>query len=172
MPEKEIQLLKAQIDKLKAKDFDLDAWKKATIIILARIFGENTLKVKQIENIEYDYSSWSLRDTTGSSNYLDSCKKLGKEILQASVDELETLGIPVQGEEKTDEFFLVITGALQDELKGSQVREIRQVLSGGESPEEKKVKILEKFKEYGSEISHDILANILTSQPMIKKYIK
>ncbi len=171
MPDKEIQLLKTQIDKLSKKDFDLNAWKKYTIIILARIFGENSLKIKQIESIEYDYSSWSLRDTTGSNIYLDSCKRLGREILQASIDELETLGLP-KSEETTDEFFLIITGALQDEMKGSQVKEINQVLASGESPELKRDKILEKLKEYGSEISQDILSNILTSLPMIKKFTK
>ena len=171
MPEKEIKLLKTQIDKLNNKGFDLDAWKKSTIIILARIFGENNLKIKQIESIEYDYSSWSLRDTTGFNTYLDSCKKLGREILQASVDELETLGLPIT-EETTDEFFLVITGALQDELKGSQVKEINQILASGENPDAKRDKILEKLKEYGSDSSQDILSNILTSLPMIKKFTR
>lgn len=171
MPENEIKLLKTQIDKLKNKDFDLDAWKKSTIIILARIFGGNNLKIKQIEGIEYDYSSWSLRDTTGFNTYLDSCKKLGREILQASVDELETLGLP-KTEGSTDEFFLVITGALQDELKGSQVKELNQIIASGEKPEAKRVIILEKLKEYGSEVSQDILANILTSLPMIKKFTR
>jgi hypothetical protein len=171
MPEKEIQLLKTQIDKLSRKDFDLDAWKKYTIIILARIFGESSLKIKQIESIEYDYSSWSLRDTTGSNIYLDSCKKLGREILQASVDELETLGLP-QTESSSDEFFKVIEDALKDELKGTQVREIGQILSEGDDPALKREKILEKLKEYGSEISQDILSNILTSLPVIKKFIK
>ncbi|MFO7613883.1 MAG: hypothetical protein R6W71_04510 [Bacteroidales bacterium] len=169
MPEKEIQLLKTQIEKLKARDFDLDAWKKSTIIILARIFGDSNQKIRQIENIEYDYSSWALRDTTGSDSYLDSCMKLGREILQASIDELENLGLP-QSEETGDAFFLVITNALQDELKGSQVKEIGNILASGESPEKKREIILEKIKEYGSEISHDILSNILTSSPMIKKY--
>jgi len=171
MPEKEIKLLKTQIDKLNNKGFDLDAWKKSTIIILARIFGENNLKIKQIESIEYDYSSWSLRDTTGFNTYLDSCKKLGREILQASIDELETLGLPIT-EETTDEFFLIITGALQDELKGSQVKEINQILASGESREAKRDKILEKLKEYGSDSSQDILSNILTSLPMIKKFTR
>jgi len=171
MPEQEIKLLKTQIDKLTAKDFDLDAWKKYTIVILARIFGENSVKIKQIDNIEYDYSSWSLRDTTGSNIYLDSCKKLGREILQASIDELETLGLP-KSEEAPDEFFNVITGALQDELKGSQVKEINKILSSNEKPEKKREKILEKLKEYGSDISHDILSNILTSPPMIKKFTR
>ena len=171
MPEQEIKLLKTQIDRLSAKDFDLDAWKKYTIIILARIFGENTVKISQIESIEYDYSSWSLRDTTGSNIYLDSCKKLGREILQASIDELETLGLP-KTEKTTDEFFHVITNALQDELRGTQVKEINHILASGDSPEIKRDKILEKLKEYGSEISQDVLSNILTSLPMIKKFTK
>ncbi len=171
MPEKEIQLLQTQIDKLQKKDFDLDAWKKATIIILARIFGESSVKIKQIESIEYDYSSWSLRDTTGSNIYLDSCKKLGREIIQASVDELETLGLP-QNENIPNEFFQVIQNALQDELKGSQVKEISQILSSGEDQSVKRELILEKLKEYGSECAQDILSNILTSLPMIKKFSK
>ena len=169
MPQNEIKLLQAQIEKLKIKEFDLDAWKKATIIILARIFGENNQKIRQIESIEYDYSSWSLRDTTGSNTYLDSCKKLGREILQASIDELEILGLP-KGAEIPDEFFQVITNALQDELKGSQNREIAQILASGESQEAKREKILEKLKEYGSDVAQDVLANILTSLPMIKKF--
>ena len=168
MPEKEISLLQGQIDKLKAKDFDLDAWKKYTIIILARIFGDNSQKVKQIENIEYDYSSWSLRDTSGSSEYLDTCKKLGREILQASIDELNTLGLP-ESSENPDAFYNAIMDALQDELKGSQVKELQQILSTTESPEEKREKVLEKLKSYGSEVSHDILSHILTSEPMLNK---
>jgi hypothetical protein len=168
MPKKEISLLQGQIDKLKAKDFDLDAWKKYTIIILARIFGDNSQKVQQIENIEYDYSSWSLRDTSGSSEYLDTCKKLGREILQASIDELNTLGLP-ETAEKPDEFYNTIMEALEDELKGSQVKELRQILSTTDSPEEKRDKVLEKLKSYGSEVAQDILSHILTSDPMLKK---
>jgi hypothetical protein len=168
MPEKEISLLQGQIDKLKTKDFDLDAWKKYTIIILARIFGDNSQKVQQIENIEYDYSSWSLRDTSGSSEYLETCKKLGREILQASIDELKTLGLP-ETSDQPDEFYNAIMDALRDELKGSQVKELEQILSTTDTPETKKEKVLESLKSYGSEVSHDILAHILTSQPMLKK---
>ena len=168
MPEKEISLLQSQIDKLNAKGFDLDAWKKYTIVILARIFGENSQKIKQIENIQYDYSSWSLRDTSGSSEYLDTCKKLGREILQASIDELKTLGLP-EHVDQPDEFYNAIMDALQDELKGSQVKQLKQILSTSDSPEIKRDKVLESLKSYGSEVSHEILAHILTSQPMLKK---
>ncbi len=167
MPEKEISLLQGQIDKLGAKGFDLDAWKKYTIIILARIFGENSQKIKQIESIEYDYSSWSLRDTSGSSEYLDTCKKLGREILQASIDELNTLGLPEKSDQP-DEFYNAIMDALGDELKGSQVKELKNILAT-DSPEQKKEKVLEVLKSYGSEVSQYILAHILTSVPMLKK---
>ena len=85
---KEVELLQAQMDKLKAKDFDLDAWKQYTVVLLSRIFGEHNPKIRQIEKIEYDFSSWSLRDTSGKSAYMETCKKLGREVLQASIDEL------------------------------------------------------------------------------------
>ncbi len=169
MPEKEIEILKAQIDKLKAKDFDLEAWKKYTIVILARIFGDESQKIKQVENIEYDYSSWSLRDTTGSNSYLDTCKKLGKEILQASIDEIENLGLP-QTEKTSDELFEAISEALQDEMKGSQFKELKQILSSTDSSKIKRDKILEKLKSYGSDMSFMILSNILTSPAVIKKF--
>ena len=89
MSKKEIELLKEQIKKLDVKNFDLEAWKKYTIVLLARIFGDDSQKIKQIENIEYDYSSWALRYTSGISSYLNTCKKLGKEILDASISEIE-----------------------------------------------------------------------------------
>ncbi len=90
MAKKEISILKKQIERLEVKDFDLEAWKKFTIVMLARIFGNTSEKIRQIESIEYEYSSWSLRDTSGSSEYLESCKKLGRKILEASIEELET----------------------------------------------------------------------------------
>jgi hypothetical protein len=40
MIEKQIELIKRQISKLDEKDFDLDAWKSSTTVILGRIFGD------------------------------------------------------------------------------------------------------------------------------------
>ena len=53
---KEIKLLEEQIGKLESKNFDLEAWKQYTIVLLARIFGDNNQKIQQVEKIEYDYS--------------------------------------------------------------------------------------------------------------------
>jgi hypothetical protein len=170
MPKKEIDLLNKQIEKLKIKDFDLEAWKKYTIIILARIFGDNSQKIRQIESIEYDYSSWSLRDTSGSSSYLETCKKLGREILEASIEELKTFGLPDRSEEGTDMYFEAITNALKDELKGSQFRELRDILVDLDDPEEIREKVIERLKLYGSEVSTEVLASILADHNIIKKF--
>ncbi|MFO8129116.1 MAG: hypothetical protein R6T99_04345 [Bacteroidales bacterium] len=163
MAEKEIELLKKQIEKLDKKGFDLEAWKKYTIVIIARIFGDHSEKIRQIEKITYDYSSWALRDTTGDSSYLETCKKLGREILEASIDELEAFGVPRK--EEGSQFFRIIYEALEDELKGSQVKEIRNILGS----EEDKAKVMEKLKSYGTEVAPAVLASILCDPLFVKE---
>ena len=169
MAEKEIKLLKAQIDSLRSKDFDLEAWKQYTIIILSRIFGDNSIKIRQIEKIEYDFSSWSLRDTDGSSSYLDTCKKLGKEILEASVEELKTFGLPGK-EEAADAVLDALIEALGNELKGTQIKEIKRVLKADTSSEKKKETILTLLKSYGNEVSTEVLAGLLCDQAVTRKF--
>ena len=169
MADKEIKLLKAQIDSLQSKDFDLEAWKQYTIIILSRIFGDNSIKIKQIEKIEYDFSSWSLRDTDGSSSYLGTCKKLGREILEASMEELKTFGLPGK-EEAADVVLDALIEALGNELKGTQIKEVRRVLKADISPEKKKETILTLLKSYGNEVSTEVLAGLLCDQAVTRKF--
>jgi len=169
MAQKEIKILQAQIDKLDEKEFDLEAWKKYTIIILDRIFGYNSQKVKQIESIEYDFSSWSLRDTSGSSSYLETCKKLGQEILEAAIEELKIFGLPEESED-TVELFNAIDSALNDELKGSQYKEIIKILTSLKKPASKNSLIQEKLKSYPTDTATEILSGILCSQSVINKY--
>lgn len=162
MAKKEISILKKQIERLEVKDFDLEAWKKFTIVMLARIFGDTSEKIRQIESIEYDYSSWSLRDTSGSSSYLDSCKKLGRKILEASIEELETFGLPDRSGEG-DKFFRIIIEALQDELKGSQLRELKDVILKTKDEAEMQNKVREILNDYDTGVPVDILTSILTN---------
>ncbi|MCF8302392.1 MAG: hypothetical protein K9I94_03875 [Bacteroidales bacterium] len=168
--EREIELLQQQIDKLGSKDFDLKAWKNYTNIILGRIFGENTQKIKQINNIEYDYSSWSLRDSTGASSNLDMCKKLGREILEASIAELQNFGLPEKdkaGENAIDIHILI--EAMEDELKGSQFKELKRIINETNEQEERKKLIMEKLTGYGLDSSAAILAAVLSHQDLRSK---
>jgi len=171
MSKKEIELLKEQIKKLDVKNFDLEAWKEYTIVLLARIFGDDSQKINQIESIEYDYSSWALRDTSGTSSYLKTCKKLGKEILDASISEIENFGLP-EKEKKAEvsEIIQIIIDALQDELKGSQFREIKEILKAKDKEEVKKKKIFDKFVNYSAETANEILSKILVN-PKVSKEI-
>ena len=167
---KEIKLLEEQIEKLNTKTFDLEPWKQFTIVLLARIFGENNQKIKQIEKIEYDYSSWALRDTSGSTSYLETCKKLGKEILLASIDELKTLGLPKENIVTENSIPVeVIISALENELKVSQYKEIAAIINSETDKETKMKQISKKLESYGKPIMNKILPAILSHSGLTGK---
>jgi len=165
---KETKLLQAQIDKLDKKGFDLDAWKQYTVVLLSRIFGENNPKIRQIEKIEYDFSSWSLRDTSGKSAYMDTCKKLGREVIQASIDELEILGLPeIQGTSKSIPI-TVLTEALEEELKISEFRKIKALIGADPDAEIRKKDLLELIKTFDKGFSGNVILSIL-SNPSVRE---
>lgn len=158
MADKEIALLKEQISRLDDKKFDLEAWKNRTIIFLERIFGKENSKIKMIQNLHYDYSSWSLRDTFagGSAKDKDPVRIQAKEILDAVISELESLGLPQQKHEK-----LKIKELLEDELTGKQMKELEIILKSGEQKKEEKIQeILEGLEK---ENLASIISKLLTS---------
>lgn len=136
MAEKEIALLKEQIARLDEKKFDLEAWKNRTVIFLERIFGKESPKLKMIQNLHYDYSSWSLRDTFagGSAKDKDPARIQAKEILEATIAELENLGLPKEkeGQQKIWEL-------LEDELTGKQMKELDALLNSEDQEKTEKL---------------------------------
>lgn len=160
MAEKEIQLLQIQIEKLDKKDFDLEAWKNYTIVLLARIFGEGNQKIRQIEKIEYDYSSWSLRDTSGYSSYLITCKQLGREILEAAIDELKNFGLPENKEVSKNKVSMdILRQGLEEELKVSEYKQLMSILSKRQPAEE----MQEEIRKFLKAFDEDQLINIITA---------
>ena len=163
---KDIKLLEDRIKELDAKGFDLDAWKQYTIILLGRIFGEDNQKIKEVKKIDYDYSSWALRDTSGKTSYLETCKKLGKEILEASIDELKAFGVPVKTGTNNIPVEVIIE-SLESELKVSQYKDVVSIIN---SEKEKQVKFrdLKKYlKNLDDGSFQTIVLNIL-SHPGLK----
>lgn len=172
MTEKQIDLINIQLAKLDSPDFDIEGWKGSSIVILSRIFGDSYAGIKALENIKY--SSRSIANS--SWNNLISCKKQGKEILGACISELETFGQPeqkknensgininlTQNQHQTVNITLLIS-ALEDELTVSQLREVNELMKIEEPKSEKKKKIIEKIKSFGSDVASNILANILTN---------
>lgn len=160
MAEKETQLIRKQIEKLDEKDFDLNIWKSTTIMVLERIFGMESVKIDLIKNISYDYSSWTLRDTSGTSAS-EMVKKLGREILETCIQELETFGIPEKKESGQVEM-AAIQLAMEDALRISQYREIIAIIQEYKDSKERKKKLAEKLQTYGDETVREVLAGILS----------
>lgn len=168
---KEIQLLQKQIDKLGNEDFDLEAWKSGAIIVLERFFGAENQKIRQIEKIKYDQSSWALREAKGSKNMMDACKRQGKEVLHIAMDELEHFGLPDEiAEAQSTPFKIIITQALENELKIAQYREVVRIIDSDIKIKEKQKELIEKLNSYGHDFAENILASILLSE-QTKQYL-
>jgi hypothetical protein len=150
MSENEIKLLRQQINSLEAKKFDLEAWKSHTMILVSRIFGVSSEHLRLIRELKYDYSSWSLRDTSGSMQLTDPVRTRAKEILEAAIAELETFGSPVKVSSS-----LEILEAFHSELTGKEMDELQKLLS---LPEKEKT---EGIKAFLSARKKDNLVSIL-----------
>ena len=101
---------------------------------------------------------------------MEACKKLGRELLEEAILELETFGLPEISEDQVD--INVLVTALEDELTGTQFREIKKALTEDKTPEDKKKILITKLKSYGSETVFAIVANILTNQQVSTKLTK
>jgi hypothetical protein len=158
MAEKEIALLKQQIDHLDEQRFDLNVWKSRTILFLERIYGSDSPKLKMINELHYDYSSWSLRDSAagGSPKDKDPVRIQAKDILEATITELETLGLP---HEKKEQYKL--SELLEDELTGKQMKEIKLLLKSDKADKADEVSNI--LNALPKEKLAAILANLLTA---------
>ncbi len=175
MNDKEIELLRKQLDKLSLSNFDIEAWKHSTVIILNRIYGPNSQAVKSIDNIKY--SSFGIYGGGGSgfhSDNLESCKQQGRGILEACISELETFGSPEKNQSAKGGISITVNqnqtvsvqllvSAIQDELTGSQLKELKQIMNSSDSVEKKKERLTDKLKSFGKDVATNILANILTN---------
>ena len=158
MAEKYVKLLRSQVKKLDAEDFDLEAWKSSTVSLLTRIFGEDDGKVKEIFHLKIDYGSWVLRDAKASYKPLESCKRKGLEILEASIIELENFGLPVGRKIVMMDSLIPI---LEGELKVSEYRAVQKILEGKNNNEEKIKLLKKKLQSLGKDLPANILARYI-----------
>jgi len=162
---KQIAVLKKQLTKLDSENFDLEAWKSSSSVVLSRLFGDKDTKVKQIEGLKIDYGSWALRDASSSYNPVISCKKQGREIIEAAINELEIFGLP-----ETSLDTSVIIQALEGQLKVSQVKALNKVLAGDKSEEVKKKELIKMISSWGKGAPSHILSEILLASELKDLY--
>ena len=157
MVDKEVTILKEQIEKLEAKDFDLEAWKIYTISITERIFGADSHKIEQLKGLKYDFSSWSLRDTSGTAG---SIKKKARVILESSINELEQFGLPTKDTAKSGDTLESLLSVFEDELKGSQFKRLKEIIKTSDS-NEKKEQLSDLFNQLDNDERDALLINII-----------
>ncbi|GAB1404557.1 hypothetical protein MASR1M74_17360 [Lentimicrobium sp.] len=137
--DKEIYLIRDLIQRLDQKPFDLQAWKTNAMMILGRIFGENSRKVELIRAIQPDYSSWSLRDTSGRISQTDECRKMAHEVLDAVIAELQAFGPPFKAQDDAN----LNLQAIENFVTVRQSKELAKIIGSDQSPEEKEAQMSE-----------------------------
>lgn len=150
IPENEVDLLRQQIAALDARKFDLEAWKASTLLFVSRIFGTSSEHVHQIRDLKYDYSSWSLRDTSGGTHQTDPVRTRAREILEAAITELQMFGIPSPARSASG-----MMEAFQKELTGKEMEELKNILN---LPDKEKQ---EKLRAFLSSRDKDVLISLL-----------
>lgn len=121
-------------ERLGDKDFDLEAWKASASALFSRTFGEADPKVKQIQSLAIDYSSWALRDAPSTYSPMESCKKKGREIVHSAIEEIDLFGMPEQKN------LLTLLKEVYSEQEANQMI----ALAGVEKKEEELRKLLDK----------------------------
>ncbi len=123
-----LELLENQLQKIDEREFDLVSWKKATVLLTTSCFGSQSPQVAALEKIDYAYSSWALRDESGTTDPVKTdCKTTLSTIInelrikQASSDEDKRAG------EVNNLDFLWLP--FEDELTGSALKKLKALLT-------------------------------------------
>jgi hypothetical protein len=97
------------------------------------------------------------------------------QLLTGYVKELEELGHPKQVEKNIGQQINInqsvninfIIESLKEELKGKEIKELKDAYEKGKTPEEKKSNVVDKLKKFGADLVSNVLANIITNPSII-----
>ena len=102
-------------------------------------------------------------------------------LINSVIEEVQTIGLPqpafktvsgditinnTQNQTQNQEQIIIIEiflDAIKDELNGKQRKELLAIAENAENPKEVHKRIVEKLKEFGIDISANIVANVLTN---------
>jgi hypothetical protein len=151
-PHAAILQLKERSDKFDQKPFDWVAWKRGTLLVLQNIFGNESSYYKQLAETDYEYSSWSLRDASGSS---DPVKSSCLDLLDICRTDL------MSHQESTVGTKEKMTKLLSQYLTDSQISKIMEVTRSEIPPYQKNERIGEILKAFAPEMSTKVLIDLL-----------
>lgn len=185
MIENYIESLKKVQNPTLTSEYDLKSWKIKAINIVNRIYEGDTKQESQINEIEYKIYpriSFGNEHQIGGGNNLKECEKQAKEIITSFIYDLETFGIPKPKTKKNRNGLNfsftqnqtakqnqtvdvnVILELVRDELKESQLKEIKKIINDDDDePQSKKKRIFDKVKSFGEDVAYKIITSILTN---------
>jgi len=178
--ENAIKALKLRIAALEPiRDYDqYKSWRNTTASTIEHLYStkDPIVRLNQIKAFE-GYS--------GYGNYrIPNAILEAKEFLENLINNIELLGLQknngleiekgvnvnvIQTNEQNQSTQVTINlefilNAVKEELRGSEVEELKEILATDEEPKVKKKKFMDKIKSFGSDVASNILANILTNQ--------
>jgi hypothetical protein len=148
MENQKIIVLNELLDAFDKKNFDLESWKIKASILIKKIFGNTDEKVNLIKSLQYDYSSWSLRDHSGGKPH-DPVKDQAREIIETSIAEIK-----LSGSESS------IYEILKEHLTGAQLKKIEEALKSSPNVDT----IIPLIKEINNDTKNTILAKLLLNE--------
>lgn len=152
--------------------YSLTDWKNKATNIVVRIYGHDSLPEQQIESLRYTPGF------SGGSNVQER-KRQATKLIDGLIKEIERFGLPEQLSKTKDGLNIniaqtqnqetkinlsLIIESIQDELKGSELKELQEIIADNEiEQDEKKTRIINRLKSFGSDVASNIVANILTN---------
>ena len=124
-----IVLLEKRIAGLDDKDFDLEVWKSGTALLLTRIFGDKNSYSVEIEDLKVDYSSWSLRDATSTYNPKVTARRMGREILELAIAELQLSEENQTDQSKINEIVNEVNADISNSVAKKDVNALTKLLN-------------------------------------------
>lgn len=151
-------------------------WKERTCITLSRIYGydDNSIQIinsKRINNFN-SLEQAKIDSTAFISSLITDLTRFDIPDFSKNIGEKSDINLNVnqsntQSQSTSVNIDLkIILDVIKDELRGSEIEELKEILESKEEPKEKKKKFIDKIKSFGVEVSSNILANLLTN-PMV-----
>lgn len=161
---------------MQAKDFNV--WQKGTTFTLINVYNENDKRIKSFENIRA-YQDLGF----GGIERFPEAKIEVEDILKGLIKDLDDFGI-INSDQKSKVGGInlnvnqsnnqsqstnvsidlnIFIDAIKNELRGSEIEQLKKIIESQDKPIEKKKKFIDKVKSFGSDVASNVLANLLTN---------
>jgi hypothetical protein len=158
LKQNQLDLLNGLKEKLKNPSFDLDVWINLANNALKSIYPDRNINILRTRfNLQEPYARRELAQLI--QGYIEEIEKIGPIVLN---DNKSSGNIYISQNVNLN----IVVESLREELSGSQIRELKEAFDSGKSTKEKKSKLLDKLKEFGTDLTAKVLSNLLSNEKL------